>query len=67
MKKLRQVLGISIGIPTPKVVLELGARIIHTETELILKSRNVIPKKLQNHGFQFMYSDLEKALYQLNH
>lgn len=66
MKKLRQVLGIAIGIPTPRFILELGARIINTETELILKSRNVIPKKLQNRGFQFMYSDLEKAFYQLN-
>ncbi|MBQ0733691.1 TIGR01777 family oxidoreductase [Aquimarina celericrescens] len=62
MKTLQKVLKIPIAIPIPKTLLEFGARIIRTETELILKSRNVIPSKLIHHGFEFSYPDLESAL-----
>ncbi|MEW7280643.1 TIGR01777 family oxidoreductase [Aquimarina sp. 2201CG1-2-11] len=62
MKTLRKVMKKSIGIPISKNVLEIGAKIIRTETELVLKSRNVIPTKLTDNGFLFMYSDLESAL-----
>jgi len=43
-------------------MLELGAIAIRTETELILKSRWVIPEKLTVAGFEFAYPDLEDAL-----
>jgi len=36
--------------------------IIRTETELIIKSRNVIPKRLVDAGFEFKYGDLDSAL-----
>ncbi|PKV52694.1 hypothetical protein ATE84_4814 [Aquimarina sp. MAR_2010_214] len=62
MKTLRGVVKIPLGIPISKPILEFGARIIKTETELILKSRNVIPSKLMNNGFQFLYPDIKPAL-----
>ncbi|MGY3792552.1 TIGR01777 family oxidoreductase [Aquimarina sp. 433] len=65
MQTLRKVTNINIGIPLPKFLLEIGARMIKTETELILKSRNVIPKKMQEAGFQFTYPDLTEATKEL--
>ncbi len=62
MKTLRNVLQIPFGIPLPKPLLEIGAFFIKTETELILKSRNVIPQKLMENGFRHTYSDIENAI-----
>ncbi len=62
MKTLRQEMKISFGIPHPKWLLEIGAKIIGTETELILKSRNVIPERLLNQGFKFKYSNLSSTI-----
>lgn len=62
MKIIRKSVGRSFGLPMPKWMLEFGARIIKTETELILKSRNVIPTKLIEAGFSYKYGDLELAL-----
>ncbi|MDY8134489.1 TIGR01777 family oxidoreductase [Aquimarina sp. 2201CG5-10] len=62
MKTLRSALNVSIGITLSKPILELGAYIIKTETELILKSRNVIPEKLIHHGFNFLYPHLDQTL-----
>ena len=50
------------GLPAPKWLLQLGARFINTETELVLKSRWVYPETLLNHGFQFQYPTIELAL-----
>lgn len=61
MKTLRNVLGIRVGTPLSKKLLEFGAKIIGTETELVLKSRNVIPKRLLENGFQFRFGVLENA------
>ncbi|WP_438965886.1 TIGR01777 family oxidoreductase [Flavobacterium sp.] len=61
MSELRKSLKIPIGIPTPKPILKIGAKIIGTETELVLKSRNVIPERLQENGFKFEFDTLEKA------
>jgi uncharacterized protein (TIGR01777 family) len=65
MATLRRVLGVPIGIPLPRIALEVGARVIRTETELILKSRWVLPKRLLDAGFEFRYPDLENALRQI--
>jgi NAD dependent epimerase/dehydratase family enzyme len=62
MKTLRQEMKISFGIPHPKWLLEIGAKIIGTETELILKSRNVIPERLLQSGFTFKYTNIQTAL-----
>ena len=61
MKKLQKAVGIPFGLPITETMLEIGARIIKTETELILKSRNVIPKRLLESGFDYQYGDLDKA------
>lgn len=62
MQLLRNNMNVKIGLPIPKWLLEIGAIIIKTETELILKSRWVIPERLSEAGFQFKYPDLNKAL-----
>lgn len=61
MKTLRASIEIPFGLPTSKFLLEIGSFFIRTETELVLKSRNVIPKRLQEKGFTFEYETLEKA------
>lgn len=65
MATIRRVLGVPVGIPLPRIALELGARLIGTETELILKSRWVLPRRLLDAGFEFAYPELEPALRQI--
>jgi len=62
MKALRREMGIKIGLPSPAWMLKIGAVLIGTETELILKSRWVIPDQLLKAGFQFKFPVIEKAL-----
>lgn len=62
MKTLRHVMKVKIALPSPAWLLKIGAVFIRTETELILKSRWVIPEKLLEAGFKFKYPDLEPAL-----
>lgn len=62
MKTLRQVLKVPFGISHPKWLLKFGAKLIGTETELVLKSRNVIPEKLIKEGFEFDYTKIEDAI-----
>lgn len=62
MASVRRVLGVRFGPPTPRWMLELGAIAIRTETELVLKSRWVLPERLIDAGYEFTYPDLEPAL-----
>lgn len=62
MQALQKRVGAWFGIPISKTLLEIGAAIMGTETELVLKSRNVIPKRLEENGFKFKYDTLGKAL-----
>lgn len=62
MKTLQHRVGMPVAIPISKTLLEIGSAIIRTETELVLKSRNVIPARLQEEGFTFKYENLENAL-----
>lgn len=62
MKTFRRVCGVSIGLPATEWMLEVGAFFLRTETELLLKSRNVIPGKLLANGFQFRFPRMEEAL-----
>jgi len=62
MKLMRDKLKVPFGIPSPKPLLEIGAFILQTETELLLKSRNVIPERLLKEGFSFKYYHLTNAL-----
>lgn len=62
MRYMRTRVGMPLGIPSPRYILEIGAFLISTETELLLKSRNVIPKRLLDHHFTWKHPDLSKAL-----
>jgi uncharacterized protein (TIGR01777 family) len=62
MQELRKVLGVSFGLPAPACLLRIGAWIIGTETELLLKSRWVLPARLLREGFEFLYPDIQKAM-----
>lgn len=61
MLELRKAAGFPFGIPINKFFLEIGSFFIRTETELVLKSRNVIPKRLLENGFQFKFGDIHEA------
>ena len=62
MKSLRQAMKVKIGLPSPTWLLKIGAVIIKTETELILKSRWVVPEKLIESGYTFKFPTLETAI-----
>lgn len=62
MRLMREAMGRSFGLPASVWMLKLGAMLLGTETELILKSRWVIPERLLQAGFQFRYDTLDKAL-----
>lgn len=53
MRRFRKLVGMSIGLPAAKWMAEIGAFFLRTETELILKSRWVVPTRLQENGFVF--------------
>lgn len=62
MATLRRVLGVPFGLPATRWMLELGSAAIRTETELVLKSRWVLPERLLAAGYEFAYPELEPAL-----
>jgi uncharacterized protein (TIGR01777 family) len=61
MQTLRRVLRMPFGLPAAEWMLELGAIVLRTETELIIKSRRVVPKRLIDCGFSFKYRTFEDA------
>jgi uncharacterized protein (TIGR01777 family) len=61
MRVLREECGIPFGLPASKWMLEIGAVFMRTETELILKSRRVVPARLLEHGFKFKYPEWRSA------
>jgi uncharacterized protein (TIGR01777 family) len=65
MSEIRDALGLPWGAPTPRWMLEFGARVIRTEAELVLKSRWVESKVLADSGFEFAYPTLREALAQI--
>ncbi len=65
MRMVRRAYGARFGIPTPAWLLRLGALLIRTETELVLKSRWVQPQKLLNSGFVYSQPELGRALLQI--
>ncbi|MBJ6109510.1 TIGR01777 family oxidoreductase [Hymenobacter sp. BT523] len=54
-----------LRLPQPRWLLEIGAFMLRTETELILKSRKVYPQRLLELGFQFDFSTCDAALHDL--
>ena len=61
MFTLRKAWGAKIGLPATEWMLEIGAVFLRTETELILKSRRVIPGRLLAHGFRFEFPEWPQA------
>jgi NAD dependent epimerase/dehydratase family enzyme len=62
MSRLRSAMNRKTGLPSPRWLLEVGAFLIRTETELILKSRWVLPERLENEGYKFAFDTIENAL-----
>lgn len=65
MAALRKAWGIGFGLPSARWMLEIGALFMGTETELILKSRRVVPGALLKDGFEFEYEDWKVAAREL--
>jgi uncharacterized protein (TIGR01777 family) len=55
MAALRKAWGIGFGLPATNLMLELGAFVLRSETELMLKSRRVVPARLLQSGFTFQF------------
>lgn len=55
MRALRTAWGMPVGLPASRWMLELGAVVLRTETELVLKSRRVVPGRLVQSGFAFEF------------
>tara|TARA_B100001113_G_C21086538_1_gene612368 strand:- start:66 stop:1040 length:975 start_codon:yes stop_codon:yes gene_type:complete len=63
LKDLRYACGAKVGLPAARWMLEIGAFLMRTETELLLKSRRVIPGKLLESGFKFNYPNWPEAVH----
>ena len=61
MSALREAWGIRLGLPATKWMLEMGAWALRTDTELVLKSRWVVPGRLLDAGFAFDFTDWPTA------
>lgn len=67
MRVFREAWGTKIGLPAMTWMLEIGAFFMRTETELILKSRRVVPGRLLESGFEFEFPNWENAVKDLCH
>jgi uncharacterized protein (TIGR01777 family) len=61
MRALREAAGVRVGLPATKWMLELGAVVLRTDTELLLKSRRVVPGRLVDAGFAFEFAQWPDA------
>lgn len=61
MRQIRLAYGRVVGLPASRWMLEIGAFLLRTETELIIKSRYVVPGKLTRSGFQFQFKTMPEA------
>ncbi|MGH1362726.1 MAG: TIGR01777 family oxidoreductase [Calditrichia bacterium] len=62
MQNMRSVLKTPFGLPATRGMLEIGTFLMRTETELIIKSRRVIPERILAEGFTFDHINLKNAL-----
>ena len=65
MRHFRNAYGVPFGLPAVRWMLEVGTFLMRTETELVIKSRHVIPRRLLSAGFDFRFPELEDALREL--
>lgn len=61
MRILRAAWGNRLSIPAPRPILEVGTLLLRTESELVLKSRRVVPRRLLNDGFAFRFPHWDDA------
>ncbi|MGW4443986.1 TIGR01777 family oxidoreductase [Streptomyces sp. NPDC004682] len=61
MRALRTAWGVPLGLPATRWMAELGAFALRSDTELLLKSRRVVPGRLGAAGFTFAFPEWEKA------
>ncbi|GAB3284146.1 hypothetical protein GCM10027426_24130 [Microbacterium lacusdiani] len=62
MATLRRAVGAPIGLPAWRFMLEPAMWLLRTEPELVLKSRWVVPERLEAAGYRFAWPELEPAL-----
>lgn len=62
MAALRRAWNRPFGLPAGRLMLEAGAWLLGTETELILKSRRVVPGRLLDSGYAFRFPGMAKAI-----
>ena len=61
MRDLRRAAGVPIGLPATRWMVALGTWALRTESELVLKSRRVVPRRLAESGFGFEYPEWSAA------
>ena len=61
MRALRGAWGVRFGLPAARWMLELGTWAMRTESELVLKSRRVVPGRLLDAGFVFRFPSWPEA------
>jgi hypothetical protein len=62
MRVFRREFGVPFGLPASRWMLEIGAFLLRTETELVVKSRRVVPRRLLDAGFEFRFPGFEEAV-----
>lgn len=65
MAILRRAAGVPIGLPATRWMAAIGAFVLRTDTELLLKSRRVVPGRLQEAGFRFDFPEWPPAAVEL--
>ncbi|SNS98237.1 hypothetical protein SAMN05216276_10218 [Streptosporangium subroseum] len=61
MRVLRAAWGVAVGLPAAKWMAGLGAFALRSDTELLLKSRRVVPGRLLEAGFTFDHAQWPEA------
>jgi uncharacterized protein len=61
LRAIREAWGTRIGLPTTSWMIEIGTFLMRTESELVLKSRQVVPGRLLAAGFQFTFQNWPEA------
>jgi uncharacterized protein len=65
MSTLRNLCGMPLGLPATSWMLEAGAFLLRTETELVIKSRCVVSRRLREGGFVFRHTTMKAAMAEL--